>query len=263
MIYMTNREVELIDTHAHIYLEEFHEIKEEVIKRSTEKNIKKILMPNINFNTVSPMLELSNKYKGICFHMLGLHPCYLNENYRSEITKILSFINKETIAIGEIGMDLYHSKDNINNQIDALEVQCEYALNEKLPVVLHTRNSINETIDVISKYKGRLKGVFHCFDGDYEQLKKITNLGFKIGLGGIITFKNSKLKEVISRININDIVLETDSPYLSPEPYRGKRNEPYNISFIADKLSQILSIPYDNVCEVTSENAINLFDLHK
>jgi TatD DNase family protein len=220
-------------------------------------------MPNINFNTVSPMLELSNKYKGICFHMLGLHPCYLNENYRSEITKILSFINKETIAIGEIGMDLYHSKDNINNQIDALEVQCEYALNEKLPVVLHTRNSINETIDVISKYKGRLKGVFHCFDGDYEQLKKITNLGFKIGLGGIITFKNSKLKEVISRININDIVLETDSPYLSPEPYRGKRNEPYNISFIADKLSQILSIPYDNVCEVTSENAINLFDLHK
>ena len=123
-------------------------------------------------------------------------------------------------------------------------------------VVLHTRNSINETIDVISKYKGRLKGVFHCFDGDYEQLKMITNLGFKIGLGGIITFKNSKLKEVISRININDIVLETDSPYLSPEPYRGKRNEPYNISFIADKLSQILSIPYDNVCEVTSRSII-------
>ena len=258
---MTNREGQLIDTHAHIYLDEFQEIKDEVIKRSSTQNITKILMPNISNNTVRPMLELSNKYKGICFHMLGLHPCYLNDNYRSEITEILSFVNSETIAIGEIGMDFYHNKDNISQQIDALEIQCEYAIKNNLPVVLHTRNSINQTIDVICKYKGRLRGVFHCFDGDYEQVNKITSLGFKIGLGGIITFKNSKLKEVISKINLKDIVLETDSPYLSPEPYRGKRNEPYNISFIAKKLSQILSVPYDNVCKVTSENAINLFDL--
>ena len=258
---MTNRQEQLIDTHAHIFLDEFLEIKDEVIKRSFKKNIKKILMPNINYNTVRPMIELSNSYKGICFHMLGLHPCYLKENYKSEITKILSFVNKETIAIGEIGMDLYYRKDNINQQIDALEIQCEYALKNNLPVVLHTRNSINQTIDVISKYEGRLKGVFHCFDGNYDQVKMITNLGFKIGLGGIITFKNSKLKEVVSNINIEDIILETDSPYLSPEPYRGKRNEPQNISFIAEKLSQILNISYDKVCEVTSKNAINLFDL--
>ena len=161
MIYMTNRQGQLIDTHAHVYLDEFLKDRAELIKRSSKKNIIKILMPNIDFNTVSPMLELSKCYKGICFHMLGLHPCYLKENYKSEITKILSFVNKETIAIGEIGMDLYHNKDNINNQIDALEIQCEYALKKDLPIVLHTRNSINQTIDVIAKYKGKLLSLIH------------------------------------------------------------------------------------------------------
>ena len=257
---MTNSNLKLIDTHAHLYMDDFIENLDKVIEKAKENNVNKILMPNVDLNSVEPMLIISNRYANTCYHMLGLHPCYIEDDYKTTIKKILSNISSNTIAIGEIGIDLYHRNDNIKAQISALNIQCEFAQENKLPIVLHTRKSIEETINVIKNYK--LTGVFHCFDGTYEQALKIIDLGFKIGIGGVITFKNSKLRDIISRISLKNLIIETDSPYLSPEPKRGKKNEPSNVKYVASKLSEVLSIPMENVCNVTSENAINLFDLH-
>ena len=251
-----------IDSHAHIYLDQFSDNVDEIINRSLDNKVNKILMPNINLDTVSKMLNLSGKYKGICYPMLGLHPCYIENEFENEITKILEYKSSETIAIGEIGLDFFRGRKNIKNQIRALEIQCEYALSQKLPIVIHTRNSIDETISIISRYsKKGLTGVFHCFSGNLNQAYNIINMGFKIGVGGILTFKNSNIKNVISKIEIKHLILETDSPYLSPEPLRGKVNEPANIIFISEKLSEILSLPIEIVSQVTSENVKNLFDL--
>ena len=251
-----------IDSHAHIYLDQFSDNVDEIINRSLDNKVNKILMPNINLDTVSKMLNLSGKYKGICYPMLGLHPCYIENEFENEITKILEYKSSETIAIGEIGLDFFRGRKNIKNQIRALEIQCEYALSQKLPIVIHTRNSIDETISIVSRYsKKGLTGVFHCFAGNLNQAHNIINIGFKIGVGGILTFKNSNIKNVISQIEIKHLILETDSPYLSPEPLRGKVNEPANIIFISEKLSEILSVPIEIVSQVTSENVKNLFDL--
>ena len=251
-----------IDSHAHIYLDQFTDNVDEIIIRSLDNKVNKILMPNINLDTVSKMLNLSGKYKGICYPMLGLHPCYIENEFENEITKILEYKSSETIAIGEIGLDFFRGRKNIKNQIRALEIQCEYALSQKLPIVIHTRNSIDETISIVSRYsKKGLTGVFHCFSGNLNQAHNIINIGFKIGVGGILTFKNSNIKNVISQIEIKHLILETDSPYLSPEPLRGKVNEPANIIFISEKLSEILSVPIEIVSQVTSENVKNLFDL--
>tara|TARA_B100000886_G_scaffold318441_1_gene258449 strand:+ start:19 stop:798 length:780 start_codon:yes stop_codon:yes gene_type:complete len=259
---MTNSNLQLIDTHAHLYMDDFIENIDEFIERAKESNVNKILMPNVDLNSVKPMISISNKYVNTCYHMLGLHPCYIENDYKTIIKKILSNVSKSTIAVGEIGIDLYHKNDNLRDQVNALNIQCKFAQDNNLPVVLHTRKSIDETINIISNYKYKLKGVFHCFDGTYDQALKIIDLGFKIGIGGIITFKNSKLRDIISRISLKNIILETDSPYLSPEPIRGKKNEPCNVSLVANILSEIFLIPYNNVCKITSENAINLFDLH-
>ena len=251
-----------IDSHAHIYLDQFSDNVDEIINRSLDNKVNKILMPNINLDTVSKMLNLSGKYKGICYPMLGLHPCYIENEFENEITKILEYKSSETIAIGEIGLDFFRGRKNIKNQIRALEIQCEYALSQKLPIVIHTRNSIDETISIVSRYsKKGLTGVFHCFAGNLNQAHNIINIGFKIGVGGILTFKNSNIKNVISQIEIKHLILETDSPYLSPEPLRGKVNEPANIIFTSEKLSEILSVPIEIVSQVTSENVKNLFDL--
>ncbi len=250
-----------IDSHAHIYSEEYHNILDDTIKRSLNAKVSKILMPNINLKTLSSMLKISEKYKGICFHMLGLHPCYVTENYKNEIVEIFKFLSYKTIAVGEIGLDFYRSSDNKHDQITSFEIQCQIALENNLPIVVHTRSSIDETLDCIRNFSKKLKGVFHCFDGTLDQAHQIIDLGFKIGVGGILTFKNSKVREVISKIDLNHIILETDSPYLSPEPRRGKTNEPSNLIFVSKKLSEITSIPIDSIAKITTQNAINLFDL--
>ncbi len=251
-----------IDSHAHIYLDDFNNQIENIIDNSIKNNVDKILMPNINLKTVNSMKNLSLKYEGVCFSMLGLHPCYVEDNYEKEINDIFKFFDSEIIAIGEIGLDYYQSDKTFTNQLKAFELQCEIAIEKKLPIVIHTRNSIDESINVIKKYSNKnINGVFHCFTGNLKQANQIIDLGFKIGVGGILTFKNSHLKDVISKIDLSSILLETDSPYLSPEPNRGKINEPSNIKYIAEKLSDILSVPLELVSKVTSQNANNLFDL--
>ena len=237
-----------IDSHAHIYLDQFSDSLSSIIKKSHNNRVKKILMPNINIDTVKPMLQISRKYEDICYPMLGLHPCYLTVNYESEINQIFKYLDATIVAVGEIGIDLFRSRENYKDQVKAMEMQCEIALDNNLPIVIHTRNSIDETIEIVQRYSKRnLTGVFHCFVGNYNQAKKIIDLGFKLGIGGILTFKNSELRNIISKINLEDILLETDSPYLSPEPYRGKINNPSNLVFIGEKLSQINSLPIDLV----------------
>jgi len=252
-----------IDTHAHIYFHQYEKDIESVINNSLGNLVNKILMPNINSSSINKLYEISDLYKNICYPMIGLHPCYVDEGYENELKKIKNHLNKKkVIAIGEIGIDLYREKKFFEQQLDAFETQCYWALENKLPVVIHTRNSLKETINIISKPHFKdLNGIFHCFDSSYEDAMKLIDLGFLIGIGGILTFKNSNLRETIAKIGIEKLVLETDSPYLSPEPYRGKRNEPANILYIAEMLQKITSIPLAKISQITTKNANELFDL--
>ena len=251
-----------IDTHAHIYFNQFEEDIDSVINNSLENQVNKILMPNINSSSVNKLYRISNFYRNICYPMLGLHPCYVNEDYKNELKKIKNYFNKQIIAIGEIGIDLYREKKFFKQQLDAFEIQCYWALENGFPVVIHTRNSLKETINIVSQPEFKdLKGIFHCFDGSYKDAIKLVDLGFFLGIGGILTFKNSNLRNTIVKIGIEKLVLETDSPYLSPEPYRGKRNEPSNILYIAEMLEKITTIPLKKISQVTTKNAIELFDL--
>tara|TARA_B100000427_G_scaffold218259_1_gene182303 strand:- start:1465 stop:2232 length:768 start_codon:yes stop_codon:yes gene_type:complete len=252
-----------IDTHAHIYFHQYEKDIDSVINNSLENLVNKILMPNINSSSINKLYKISDLYKNICYPMIGLHPCYVDEDYKNELKKIKNHLNKKkVIAIGEIGIDLYREKKFFEQQLDAFETQCYWALENKLPVVIHTRNSLKETINIISKPHFKdLNGIFHCFDSSYEDAMKLIDLGFLIGIGGILTFKNSNLRETIAKIGIEKLVLETDSPYLSPEPYRGKRNEPANILYIAEMLQKITSIPLAKISQITTKNANELFDL--
>ena len=252
-----------IDTHAHIYFHQYEKDIDSVINNSLENLVNKILMPNINSSSINKLYKISDLYKNICYPMIGLHPCYVDEDYENELKKIKNHLNKKkVIAIGEIGIDLYREKKFFEQQLDAFETQCYWALENKLPVVIHTRNSLKETINIISKPHFKdLNGIFHCFDSSYEDAMKLIDLGFLIGIGGILTFKNSNLRETIAKIGIEKLVLETDSPYLSPEPYRGKRNEPANILYIAEMLQKITSIPLEKISQITTKNANELFDL--
>ena len=256
-------DVSYIDSHAHIYLDQFRGNIDNIIKNSLNNNVHKILMPNINLDTVTDILKVSDQYKQICYPMLGLHPCYIKDNFEYEIDEIFKNFSSKIIAVGEIGLDFFRTKENKKDQIKAFEIQCEYAISKNKPIVIHTRSSIDETIKVVKKFSSKgLRGVFHCFSGSLNQANEIIDLGFKIGVGGVLTFKNSNLKTVISQIDLSHIILETDSPYLSPEPRRGSTNEPANIIYISQKLSEICAVPIELVSNITTQNVINLFDLH-
>ena len=227
-------DVSYIDSHAHIYLDQFRGNIDNIIKNSLNNNVHKILMPNINLDTVTDILKVSDQYKEICYPMLGLHPCYIKGNFEYEINEIFKNFSSKIIAVGEIGLDFFRTNENKKDQIKAFEIQCEYAI----------------------------RGVFHCFSGSLNQANEIIDLGFKIGVGGVLTFKNSNLKTVISQIDLSHIILETDSPYLSPEPRRGSVNEPANIIYVSQKLSEICVVPIELVSNITTQNVKNLFDLH-
>ena len=251
----------IIDTHCHLYLPEFSNKIDEFIARAKENGVKKIYLPAINSETTDALLSLEKNHSDICFAMMGLHPCYVKSDYKDELQKVESLLNqRKFIAIGECGLDFYWDKTFIKEQYLALEQQIEWALTYNLPIILHTRNATQETIDVIKKYKGsNLKGIFHCFGGTVGEAKQIIDLGFYIGIGGVLTYKNAGLDVVLKEIDLNYIVLETDAPYLSPVPNRGKTNEPANLKIIAAKIASIKNISYDEVADVTSRNAEILF----
>ena len=253
-----------IDTHTHIYLEEFNADRKEIIKECNELNIKKLLLPNIDSNTIDELLNLTNDYKGFCFPMVGLHPCSVKNDYKKELEILKPYVKKyNPIAIGEIGIDLYWDKTTLNIQKAAFIEQINWAKEYKLPIVIHARDSYKEIFEILDLLNDEnLSGVFHCFSSDLKDANHILNYGkFKLGIGGVVTFKNAGLDKTLSEIPIEHIVLETDSPYLSPVPFRGKRNKSSYITLIAKKISEIYSLEITEIEKITTNNAQEIFKL--
>ncbi|MDL5049344.1 TatD family hydrolase [Oscillatoria amoena NRMC-F 0135] len=252
-----------VDTHAHIYLDEFDDDRSQMLDRAKQNQISKILMPNIDRTSIGPMLRVEEKYQGICIPMMGLHPCSVNQDFESELYEIESWLSKRKFAaVGEIGTDLYWDKTYWEHQKEAFAIQVNLARKHNLPVVIHCRETLEQTIAMIEQMQdGELTGVFHCFTGNREHAERIIKLNFYLGIGGVATFKNGGLDQVLPHIGVNHIVLETDSPYLAPMPHRGKRNEPSYITRIAEKVSDFTQQPLEYVMQRTTQNAIHLFSL--
>ena len=252
-----------IDTHAHLFLPSFKDDIDAVIERARDAGIEKIFLPNIDAETLAPMFALIRRYSDMCHPMVGLHPGAVNEDYPKAldaIEKALHTHREEIVAVGEVGLDFYWTRDNEALQREVLDIQAQWALAHGLPIVLHTRESFAATLDIIRPYAARgLRGVFHCFTGGVEEARQALDIGFYLGIGGVATFKNSWLIDVIRRIGLGGVVLETDAPYLSPHPYRGQRNESARVRVIADFLAAQLHIPLAEVARITTQNARTLF----
>ena len=255
----------MIDTHTHLYLEHFSEDITGVVNRALDAGVERCYLPSINSKYNSNMLELEKKFPGFFYSMIGLHPCYVNDDYNSELEFVKNkIIEHDYKAVGEIGIDLFHEKKFLNQQIFVFEEQIKLALENDLPIVIHSRESFNEIYKILKKFKSQnLRGIFHCFTGDLEQAKKIIDLNFYIGIGGVITFKNGKIAEFLNSIPIEKLVLETDSPYLSPTPFRGRENAPKNIPVIAKYLFDFLDhgLPENDFYRTIYQNSIQLFNL--
>ena len=255
----------LIDTHAHLYLSQFDNDIDSVIKNAIDNGISKMLLPNIDSTTTQQMLSLSKKYPKNCFPMIGLHPCSVKkETVDKEILHVKEMLDKENfLAIGEIGLDLHWDKSTLEIQKKAFEDQINLAKKYKLPIVIHVRDSFNEAIEIVERLNSsELKGVFHCFTGDQKDAQRVIELqDFYLGIGGVVTFKNGGLDKNIEQISLDHIMLETDAPYLTPSPYRGSRNESKYILNIAQKIADIYDLELKKIAEVTTKNAYNLFQL--
>jgi len=252
-----------VDTHAHLYLPEFNEDRDLIIDKAVQSGVKKILLPNIDTTSISDMNLMSAKYAGICYSMMGLHPTSVREDYPAELSIVESELKKGGyIAVGEIGIDLYWDKSHLKEQEDVFRMHLDLSLQYKLPVVIHARESFVEILNILKdyRYKG-LKGVFHAFTGTEEIAEQVISLGFYTGIGGILTYRKSELPSVVKNIPIENILLETDSPYLAPVPFRGKRNESSYIPVIAQVIQQIKEIPLEEVANITTQNACKLFGL--
>ena len=252
----------MIDTHTHLYLDHFKDDIDDVIQRSISVGVEKFYLPSISSKYNESMRDLESKFPNRVFCMIGLHPCYVDKNFELEIKFVKDQIKSNSYkAIGEIGIDLFHEKKYFKQQIIAFEEQIKLALEYDLPIVIHSRESFDEIFEVLKKYKSdKLRGIFHCFTGNQDQAKKIIDLNFFLGIGGVVTFKNGKISEFLSSIPLNRIVLETDSPYLAPVPYRGKRNESSYLSIIASKLSEIYNLDVSEISRITQQNSNEIFE---
>ena len=250
-----------IETHAHIYSTKFDSDRDQIIQDIRDAGIERVYMPNVDVETIAAMLECEEKYPGLCIPMMGLHPCDVKEDFREQLTIMEDWLNKRQFAaVGEIGLDLYWDKTFFEQQKEALKIQINWAKERDLPIVLHCRDSMDETIAIVKEeLDGKLRGIFHCFNGNLAQAKKIIEMGFLLGIGGVATFKNGGLDQVIPKISIDHLVLETDAPYLAPVPYRGKRNSPAYLPIIAEKVGDYLQISKEEVALRTKQNALNLF----
>lgn len=255
-----------IDTHAHLYSDQFAEDINAVVQRAKNLNVHKIFLPNIDSSSTSSMLELATKFPETCFPMIGLHPCSVKEhNYKDEMEHIVKMLEETKFyGIGETGIDLYWDKSTFEIQKEAFQFQIDLAKANNLPIIIHSRDSLDHTIKMISDNQdGRLKGIFHCFNGTVEQCKEISDLNFMMGLGGVITYKNAGLDEMVLQMPINKMVLETDAPYLSPVPHRGKRNESSYIPLVAAKVSEIRNESLREIMLKTTNNALDLFGIEQ
>lgn len=252
----------LIDTHCHLFLPEFDSDRDEIIQRALKNKVEGFVLPNVDSSTIPALEKLHQDYPAFSFPLMGLHPTSVEEDYKKELDVVGDWLSShKAFGIGEIGMDLYWDKTFIQEQEDALLVQLHWAQERDLPVVIHTRNSFHETIAVIKKAGGIHKGIFHCFTGTLEEARQVIDLGFHLGIGGVLTFKNSGLEQVIKEIDPKFLVLETDAPYLAPVPKRGKRNEPAYLAYTASKLADALKVHKDEIASITSSNARKIFGI--
>jgi TatD DNase family protein len=251
----------LIDTHCHLYSKDFHADRPDVIRRAREAGLTDIYLPNVDLESITGMLDLEKSQPGFCHPMMGLHPCHVGEDFSNVLHQMEEWLVKRPfVAIGEIGLDLHWDKTFAIQQEIAFHRQMDWATKYGIPIVIHSREATDRCIELVTEHKADgIRGVFHCFGGTVEQAEKIKALGFYLGIGGVVTYKKAALDEVLKVIGLDQVVLETDAPYLSPVPFRGKRNEPSYIKHVAEKISEFLSMPVDEVAAITTANAKKLF----
>jgi len=251
----------LIDTHTHLYSDAFEDDLEEVMQRALDKNITKFFIPAIDSTHTEAMYRLEEKYPQNIFLMMGLHPTSVKENYKEELALVKAEFEKRSFyAVGEIGVDLYWDTSTLEIQKEAFRFQIKLAKQYKLPIVIHCRDAFNEIFEVLEEEKGPdLYGIFHCFTGTYEQALRAIGYNMKLGIGGVVTFKNGKIDKFLDKIPLEHLVLETDAPYLSPTPYRGKRNESSYVALVCEKLATIYNLTVEEIARITTNNALEVF----
>lgn len=250
----------LIDTHAHIYLPEFDADREAMLNSAEVEGVSAVYLPAIDSSTHEAMLKTEAAFPA-CRSMMGLHPCSVKEDFENELAVVERHLQQRSfIAVGEIGLDFYWDKTFTQQQYTAFHRQIELAKQYRLPIVIHSRNATDECIDVVSQHPG-VRGVFHCFSGNVAQAEKLMSLGYFLGIGGVVTFKNSGLDKVVQAVGLSHLVLETDAPYLAPVPFRGKRNEPAYTRLVAEKIAELLQQDVDEIGKITTENAKKLFGM--
>ncbi len=250
-----------VDTHTHLYLDNFKNDITAVIDRAQTIGVQRFYLPGIDSSEIDNMLSLEKQYPGVCIPMMGLHPCSVKENWEAELAIVEEWLNKRPfVAIGEIGLDFYWDKTHTTEQYEAFRIQMQWALDRNLPISIHTRNAMQETIDTVKPYAEKgLRGIFHCFSGNEQDAQQIIQMGFYLGIGGVVTYKNAGLAEALANIPLENMVLETDAPYLTPVPNRGKRNESSYLQHIAGRLAAIKNTTPDEVAAITTANAQKIF----
>ena len=251
----------MVDTHSHLYDTQFDDDRDAVVTRAMERGVERMLLPNIDEQTVQPMLDVCARYPANCFPMLGLHPTSVDRDFERKLEKISEYLeHTKIVAIGETGIDLYWDRQYLHQQIESFRIQIGWAKKYRLPLSIHCRKSYNEIISVLKKEQdGSLTGVFHCFPGNLRQAKEVTDLGFALGIGGVVTYRNAEMATVVQHIDIEHILTETDAPYLPPEPFRGKKNESAFIHYIIHKIAELKSMPVKKIAEITNANAERIF----
>lgn len=249
------------DTHTHLYSKQFDHDRDEMLQRAIDLGVTRFLLPNIDVESIGPMLELEAQWPQNCFPMMGLHPCHVEANFEAQLEVIFDWLHKRPfLAVGEIGLDYYWSKELIPQQKEAFKLQTLKALELDLPIVIHARDSIDDLVELVAQLQnGQLRGVFHCYTGNAKQAQKIIDLGFYLGIGGVVTYKNSDLGEVLQSVPMERLLLETDSPYLAPVPHRGKRNESAYVKHVAEKLSEVYRCSLETIATQTELNTNALF----
>lgn len=252
----------MFDTHAHINIDKYNKDVDEIIKDAKRNGVNYILVIGMDLETSKKAIAIANNYNNV-YASVGVHPGYVNNSDHELLNNLYN--NDKVVSVGEIGLDFYWTDENKDLQIEVFESQVKKAIKLNLPIIIHTRNSFSETYNILKKYKGKVRGVFHCFSSNLEDAKKAIDLGFYIGIDGPITFKKNNLEliEIVKNIDLKHILIETDSPYLTPEPFRGKTNEPKNLKFIAKKIAEIKNISLEKCIKVTTNNAFNLFKIKK
>ncbi len=253
----------ITDTHTHLFSDDFNSDLDQLLGAAFNLDIQRFFMPNIDSGSIEAMLAVEQKYPGKCFSMMGLHPCSVKENWKEELKIVEEWLAKRKFAaVGEMGIDLYWDKTFLEEQKKVFIRQVELANDYKLPIVIHTRDSFDVAVELLQKTK-KLEpcGIFHCFTGNVEQAKKVIDMGFYLGIGGVVTFKNGGLDKVLPEINMKHIVLETDAPYLAPVPFRGKRNEPAYILKVAEKVAELMGLTVKQVADITTENSMKIFNV--